>query len=293
MSLASQNGFDLEPSEPSADPTPPPEARRIPNPGHALLFIVTAVSLLLGAQVVLSILGKAPVAIRQGVVTLQHPILQMVAQACTYVLSLLVAWIVFPHLWNRTFLSGVRWNWYTARVHAVRLISLGLVIGVLMQAITLFTTPPKTLPIEQFFSTPMAAWGMTIFGIFIAPLFEEVCFRGFLVPGFAIAYDFLTLTRTPEAEQHWRTTTALTPVSLMFSAVVTSLLFAWMHSDQIAHYSAALVGLFCVSLLLTIVRIRTRSVAASTLVHAAYNGFIFIAIIIQTGGYRHLDRLSR
>jgi hypothetical protein len=33
-------------------------------------------------------------------------------------------------------------------------------------------------------------------------------------------------------------------------------------------------------------------VAASTLVHAAYNSFIFIVMIFSTGGYRHLERLT-
>ena len=278
-------------------PPPPPEAepepRRIPNLGHALLFLVTAAALLFGSQILLTLIGKSPVALRQGVIVVQHPLLQMASQAATYLLTLGIAALVFPALWHRPFLQGLRWSGYTARVHAGKLIGLGLLLGVMMQVVTYFTTPPKTLPIEEFFSTPLAAWGMTFFGIIIAPVFEEICFRGFLVPAVAIAYDFLALPRTPEAQHYWRTTTVLSPVSLMFSAIVTSLLFAGIHAQQIGHYVAALVGLFSVSLLLTLVRVRTQSVAASALVHAAYNSFIFIGVLIQTGGYRHLDRLGR
>jgi uncharacterized protein len=278
-------------------PPPPPEAepepRRIPNLGHALLFLVTAAALLFGSQILLTLIGKSPVALRQGVIVVQHPLLQMASQAATYLLTLGIAALVFPALWHRPFLHGIRWSGYTARVHAGKLIGLGLLLGIMMQVVTYFTTPPKTLPIEEFFSTPLAAWGMTFFGIIIAPIFEEICFRGFLVPAVAIAYDFLALPRTPEAHQQWRTTTILSPVSLMFSAIVTSLLFAGIHAQQIGHYVAALVGLFSVSLLLTLVRVRTQSVAASALVHAAYNSFIFIGVLIQTGGYRHLDRLGR
>lgn len=279
-------------SEEAPPPPPQPEPRRIPNLGHALLFLVTAAVLLFGSQILLTVIGKSPVALHQGVLVVQHPLLQMASQAGTYLLTLLVAAAVFPALWHRPFLQGIRWNSYTARVHAGKLIGLGLLLGVLMQLVTYFTTPPKTLPIEEFFSTPLAAWGMTFFGIIIAPAFEEICFRGFLVPAFAIAYDFLALPRTPEGEQQWRTSTILSPVSLMFSAVVTSLVFAGIHAQQIGYYAAALIGLFSVSLLLTIVRVRTQSVAASALVHAAYNSFIFIAVLIQTGGYRHLDRLA-
>ena len=66
-----------------------------------------------------------------------------------------------------------------------------------------------------------------------------------------------------------------------------------LHAQQVAHIWAALVGLFSISLVLTFVRVKTQSVAASTLVHASYNGFIFLMTLIATGGYRHLDRMTR
>lgn len=295
MSIYPQPGAP-EPYVPEPTPVPPPPIepapRRLPHIGHALIFLITAAAILFAAQFMLLLLGKSPAA-HQGNGTLEHPMLQMASLAVTYISTLAIALLVFPVIWHRSFLQGIRWNWYTARVHAPKLVGLGLLLGLMMQVLTYFVTPPKSLPIDQFFATPVDAWVMTFFGILIAPAFEEICFRGFLVPAFAIAYDFLTLKRTPEAELHWRTTTMLSPASLMFSAVATSIIFAWMHAQQIAHLWAALVGLFSVSLLLTMVRVRTQSVAASTVVHAAYNSFIFIAVLIQTGGYRHLDRLAR
>jgi hypothetical protein len=39
------------------------------------------------------------------------------------------------------------------------------------------------------------------------------------------------------------------------------------------------------------VRIRTNSVAASTLMHAAYNLTVFVVMFIGTSGYRHMDKL--
>jgi hypothetical protein len=29
------------------------------------------------------------------------------------------------------------------------------------------------------------------------------------------------------------------------------------------------------------------------MVHAAYNGFVFLTVLIVTGGYQHLDRMTR
>jgi len=124
-------------------------------------------------------------------------------------------------------------------------------------------------------------------------MFEEIAFRGFLFPAFAIAYDWLSLPRTPAAREHWHTTTGLTKASIVFSAILSSVFFALLHAEQLAHAWTALFVLFCVSLVLTLVRIRTQSVASSTLVHASYNASVFLTMFIATGGYRHLERLTR
>ena len=81
-------------------------------------------------------------------------------------------------------------------------------------------------------------------------------------------------------------------MALTFSAVLSSILFALLHFEQVAHLWAALLGLFCLSLVLTFVRVKTRSVAASALVHSAYNSFVFLLVLFATGGYRHLDRMT-
>jgi hypothetical protein len=149
------------------------------------------------------------------------------------------------------------------------------------------------LPIDQFFTTPIAAWVITVFGTIVAPVFEEIAFRGFLLPAFAIAFDWLRMPRTSEGYLEWRSNTELSVPAWIFSALLTSAFFAMIHAQQVAHLWAVLAALFCLSLLLTWVRVKMESVAASAMVHAAYNGFIFLLTIIQTGGYRHLERMAR
>ncbi|HEY8997275.1 MAG TPA: CPBP family intramembrane glutamic endopeptidase, partial [Edaphobacter sp.] len=73
----------------------------------------------------------------------------------------------------------------------------------------------------------------------------------------------------------------------------SSMLFALLHAEQLAHAWVALFVLFCVSVVLTLVRIRTHSVACTTLVHASYNASVFLTMFIATGGYRHLERMTR
>jgi hypothetical protein len=267
--------------------------RRIPNIGHALVFVCFTGVVLVLLELVLVALGRAPGTEHDGVAKLLHPKLQIALLATTYLTTLLAAWIFYPLVWQRRFLDGLQWRWAVARNQAAKLVPLGLLLGVTMQAVTYFITPPKTLPVDDFFHTQTDAWLITLFGTIVAPIFEEVCFRGFLLPAFAIAYDWLSLPRTEQARARWQTTTTLTPAALIFSAVLTSIFFALMHFQQVAHLWAALLVLFSISLLLTFVRVRTGSVAASVLVHGAYNGFVFLMVIVQTGGYLHLERMTK
>jgi membrane protease YdiL (CAAX protease family) len=279
--------------ETTAVEAPPlPRVRRIPNFGHALIFVAFAGVLLIMFEIILMIRGKAPVAGHTGGITVEHPMLQLAVMAATYLITLLTAWLFFPVLWHRTFLDGIEWHWSTARGQARKLMLLGLALGVTVAVVTSFITSPKSMPIDDFFSSPATAWLITIFGTIAAPVFEEICFRGFLLPAIAIAYDWIALPRTDEARARWQTTTNLSPASLIFAAVLTSIGFAMMHAQQVSHLWAALLILFTVSLVLTFVRVKTRSVAASVLVHATYNGFVFLTTIVATGGYRHLERMT-
>jgi uncharacterized protein len=280
---------------PSLAPEPPPETtpRRIPNLGHALIFLAFTFLLLLLTQGVLLSLGKVTIDPHKPAVTVQHPKLQLAATAVTYLVTLFAAWIFFSKLWRRPFLEGIRWNAPTARAHAARLIPVGFLLGMMVQCITYFIHATKPVPIDDFFLKPSDAWLITLFGTLVAPLFEEICFRGFLLPAFAIAYDWLSMPRTPIAARRWQTTTTLSPVGLLFSAVLSSALFAMIHGQQLGWAVPGLLAIFTVSLVLALVRVRTRSVAASTLVHATYNFFIFVVTFVATGGYRHLDRMTQ
>jgi len=262
---------------------------RIPHFGHALLFVAIAFFFLIVFESLLALFHTHDP--HQAVTLLHQPKIAVAAEALTYLLTLALAWVVFPLFWNRAFSEGIQWNFPAARRLVLRLVPLGLLLGWAVEAISSLLPMPDKMPIDDFFRTQSDVWLITLFGTLIAPLFEEICFRGFLLPAFAIAYDWLTLARTPEAILRWKQTTTLTPASLAFSGILTSCLFALLHAEQLAHAWSALAVLLCVSLILTYIRIRTRSVACSALVHACYNLSVFIGLFIATNGYRHLDKL--
>jgi hypothetical protein len=101
-------------------------------------------------------------------------------------------------------------------------------------------------------------------------------------------HDGLTdARRNPLPDPKWSTN------ALIFSSILTSIGFALLHADQLGHSMAPLAVLFTVSLVLCAVRLKWHSLAASALVHAAYNGTIFTLIFYATDGFRHLDKLAR
>jgi membrane protease YdiL (CAAX protease family) len=275
---------------PHAEGTPPPERPvRIPHLGHAALFLAIAGVFLLMTQLAMLGLSHPTVATPKGIFS---PKLLVGSEALSYLATLALAWFIFPFLWKRPFAEGIQANPDAARRNTFRLIPIGIVLSFAVQAMSSLATLPKNIPMDDFFRTPSDVWLVTAFGILLAPLFEEILFRGFLLPAFAIAYDWLSLPRTPAALEAWHSTNRLTRASLIFSAVLTSILFAALHGQQTAFAWPVLVLLFCVSLILSYVRLRLRSVMASTLIHASYNFTIFLTAFIATDGYRHLEKIA-
>ncbi len=273
-----------------ASGTPPSDPpTRIPHLGHAALFLAIAGLTLLLVQLIALGFAHPPVATAKYVIS---PKLVVGSEAFSYFATLTLSWFLFPLLWKRPFAEGIQANPDAARRNAIRLIPMGLIMSFAVQAISSLATMPKEIPMDDFFRTASDIWLVTAFGTLLAPLFEEILFRGFLLPAFAIAYDWLSLPRTPAAHELWQSTNKLTRPALVFSAVFTSILFAALHGQQTSFAWPVLVLLFCVSLILSFVRLRLRSVLASTLIHVSYNATIFLTAFIATGGYRHLDKIT-
>jgi len=278
---------------PNVEGTPPPDPpARIPHLGHALLFLaITGLFLVITQLLILGLVHPAALAGKAATASIS-PKLLVGSEALSYIATLAVSWFLFPLFWKRPFAEGIQANPDAAGRNAIRLILIGLTLSFAVQAISSLVSVPKDIPIDDFFRTPSDVWLVTAFGTLLAPLFEEILFRGFLLPAFAIAYDWLSLPRTPAAHEQWLSNNRLTTPALVFSAVFTSILFALIHGFQTAFTWPVLLLLFCVSLVLSFVRLRLRSVLASTLIHVSYNSTIFLIAFVATGGYRHLDKLT-
>jgi membrane protease YdiL (CAAX protease family) len=268
---------------------------RIPHIGHAILFLLFALGTIFASQ--LAVVGIAHLlpslhALSMGQI-IHIPRLTVISSFVAYPLVLGISIIVFPAIWHRSFASGISWN-LNAAIRNVRwLIPAGVGIAILSAVSEAFQTIPKSLPVDKFFQSRLDLWLVSILGTLLAPAFEEICFRGFLLPAVAIAYEWSATPSTPEGRILWHSTNDVSSAALVIGAVVSSAGFVLMHGPQLHYTIGPLSILFCVSLALSAIRIRLRSVAASTLVHASYNGFLFAMTFISTRGYTHLDKLGR
>jgi uncharacterized protein len=288
------------PPGPLFEPEPYTRPGRIPNFGHTVLFFMVAI-------IVLLITSFAAFALVMGLhllgtetpdQLLREPRLLIPSMAAGYLIAGAILWAIFTHLWQEPFAQALHWNFSVVRRRWVPLLAGGVVLSLGVQFLSNFLPIPKTLPIDDFFRTPADVWMVAVFGTFLAPVCEELAFRGFLLPSLASAWDWIGSFRRPVDGSHLvsdrdaQHDPRWSIGALLFSCAVTSVAFALVHADQLAHAWAPLAVLFGVSLVLCGVRLWTHSLAASTFIHATYNGTIFTILFFGTGGFRHLDKIS-
>jgi membrane protease YdiL (CAAX protease family) len=270
-------------TDPAKDHGP---ARRVPHMGHAILFFSLALFFILVCQ--LAIFTLAHIHVEAAV---QHPGFALASQALAYMLTLAVSAWLFPYIWTLSFQQGIQWNFLAARRYWYWIVGGGVLLSAVAQGALQLVPTPKTDTMDSLL-TPHTGWLLMGFAVLLAPLTEEIAFRGFLLPALATAYDWLALERTPAGIDRWQRSSMNSVSALIFAAIFSSVPFALLHADQLSHAWGVLGVLYGVSLVLSFVRIRTHSVACSVLMHATYNLSIFVIILIGTGGFRHIDKLG-
>jgi membrane protease YdiL (CAAX protease family) len=222
-----------------------------------------------------------------------HPGLLLMAQVLGYLLTLAVAAWIFPRLWDKNFLRGIEWNALAARRRWYWVVPAAVALSGLAQVVSRFVPEPPDSPVQDMMMTRHGAWEMALFGVLLAPLVEEIAFRGFVLPALATAYDWLLLDRTPAGLQRWESSTSHSRAALVFGAVMSSVGFVLFHGPQVSFLWGPMAILLGFSLAASYVRLRTHSVACSTLLHATYNFTIFAVLYMASGGFRHLEKLTK
>jgi membrane protease YdiL (CAAX protease family) len=247
-------------------PAPPPDPAWTGWDVLRLVFL-TIVALFAGVFTVL-LIARVWVYPHRGLGEIARvPLVIVAGQSLAYLLILAYMYVLVTRERRRPdFLAAVHWNWpsnFSMYVFG------GFALSLALQALAHFLPIPKELPIDSFFRTPAEAWALSILSVTLAPLMEELFFRAFLYPVLARG------------------------LGLPVAVFLTALAFALLHGAQLMFSWGPVLVIFLVGLVLTMVRAKQNSVAASLLIHMAYNGTITVAMFVATDGFRHLEKLNQ
>ena len=176
---------------------PPPAT---PNIGHTLLFalLVGIAGFVVGLVFALAVMHVAPHLHESADQMQSDPLLVIPVEAVIYAIAAAASFLIFPLFWNRPFGQGVHFRAFIVRRRWWVLAGIGVATSIVVQVLSNFLPIPKELPIDKFFTHPLGVWLIAVFGVTVAPVFEELAFRGFLLPSLASAWDWVVQRlRTP------------------------------------------------------------------------------------------------
>ena len=195
-----------------------------------------------------------------------NPVVLIGSQVVAYPVVIFFMMTLLRTKSSEGFWQMIRWNWPGRR--ALGFVASGMVFALAVEFISRYLPIPKSLPIDKYFSEVTGAYLMAGFGVTLAPLLEELFFRGLFYP----------LVRP---------TVGVTPAVLL-----TATLFAFIHGAQLGYAWAPLLSIFVVGAVFTLVRERTGSVASSFLTHCGYNLTLFGLLWFGSDGFRHLEKVA-
>lgn len=181
----------------------------------------------------------------------------LAVQSIFYAMLLAYIYSIVRLKYRLPFWAGLGW---APVASAGRFLMGGALLAIFVQVLSL---PVKSkLPIERLFASREAVWLLAIFGTLVAPLLEELIFRGFLFGAL---------------EARW---------GLRAAVWVNSALFAVIHMPQLRGGIPQILAIFVVGLVLSWVRGRNGSLVPPYFMHLTYNGTMFVMLYVATHGFR-------
>jgi len=180
----------------------------------------------------------------------------IVSQFIWYALGLAVLYILITVRYGQPLWSSLGWNFHFpgALTCATTGPALALVLAI-FGGLILRSPPDNT--IQKLITDRLSLIVVMLFGVLIAPVFEELVFRGFLLPLLVRSFGpalGIVLTTVPFALLHVST-------------------YGW------TWQSLLIVGL--AGLVFGYARERTGSTVASTMIHMGYNAMLFGLLLVQ------------
>jgi len=211
------------------------------------------------AEVAVRFFGAKPGDVFGTTMSTAKSVVVLLSQAVLDSLAILYLYLMLQARTDQPFWPSIGWREMIPSAGKIRDSALQFLAGgaVLAFAVSFaggFLNSKETLPIEQLLQARISILLFGVLGVLVAPLVEETIFRGFLYPVIARR------------------------LGIAAGVAITGILFGLMHAAQLWGGWGQIALLILVGVVLTWVRARTGTVAASYFVHLGYNG-------LQLAGY--------
>jgi membrane protease YdiL (CAAX protease family) len=211
------------------------------------------------AQVAVRFFGAKPSDVFGETMSTAKSVVVLISQAMLDGLAIVYLYLMVVARTDAPFWPSIGWRDVLRGGGKIRDSALQFLAGGAMLAFVVsfaggFLNSKETLPIEELLQARVSILLFGVLGVLVAPLVEETIFRGFLYPVIARR------------------------LGVAAGVAITGTLFGLMHAAQLWGGWGQIALLIFVGVVLTWVRSRTGTVAASYFVHLGYNG-------LQLAGY--------
>ena len=186
-------------------------------------------------------------------------LVQVVSTIVAHAITLAICWALIVKVRSRPFLESLGWSWGGRPVWYWVVFSACILVAVqiVSQILTRFV-PEAESPFAQLLKTSQQVRiAVAVLATFTAPVVEEVVYRGFL---------FSSLRNR---------------IGLIATVLAVTVTFAGVHVFQNWGAWVSITGLMLLSLALTIVRARTKSILPCVFIHTLNNAVASVVIVLS------------
>lgn len=186
-------------------------------------------------------------------------LLQLLSIFPAHILTLVLGWAVVTNLKKYSFRQTLGWDWGRFKLwHAFAITAAFFALGIAFTQIF----PQQENEMDKLLKSSQAAvYLVALFATFTAPLVEEVVYRGIL---------YSALQRR---------------FGIVLAVIFVTLLFAAIHIPQYSSGSSPDYGtitlLLMLSLILTLIRVKTDNLLPCIILHTVFNGIQSVFLVIQ------------
>ena len=187
-------------------------------------------------------------------------LVQVLSTIVAHAITIGICWLVVTRMGARPFWASLGWNWAGHSIWYWLAFSVCVILGLLLVSQLLARVLPQSEEnsfTELLKSSQRVRIAIAVLATFSAPLVEEAVYRGVLYAGL---------------RKNFGLTTTVVFVTLMFVGVhVLQYLGAWV----------TIAGLTLLSLALTVIRARTKSILPCVAIHTVNNAFFSVLILFN------------